>query len=82
MFFFFVFAFSIHGHGGHLGHTRTVNSTVLNTLSVCNPLKLKALQQTMFESINLTDLGQRSNNDLDLWHSCVIMYSLSQQLVI
>ena len=27
-----------------------------------------ALQQK-FESVNLSDLGQRSNNDLDLWYS-------------
>ena len=30
---------------------------------------LAAFQQTMFESINLSDLGRRSNNDLDLWYS-------------
>ena len=34
---------------------------------------LAALQQKMVESINLTDLWQRSNNDLDLWYSYVFM---------
>ena len=35
----------------------------------------------MFEIINLSDLGQRSNNDLDLRYSYVFMYSLSQLFV-
>ena len=39
---------------------------------------LATSQQKMFESINLSDLGQRSNNDLDLWYSYVFMNSLSQ----
>ena len=55
----------------------------LNKLSF--PLIIKALhaQQlwSMFESINLSDLGLRSNNDLDLWYSYVFMYSLSQLFV-
>ena len=34
----------------------------------------------MFERINLNDLGQRSNNDVDLWYSYVFMFSLSEQL--
>ena len=37
-----------------------------------------AALQPMFESINLSDLGHRSNNDIDLWYSSVFMYSLSQ----
>ena len=35
-----------------------------------------AAWEQMFESINLHDNGQRSNNDLDLWYSYVFMYSL------
>ena len=41
---------------------------------------LAALQQ-MFESIKLSDLGQRSNNDFDLLYSYVFMYWLSHVLV-
>ena len=41
-----------------------------------------ALQQQMFESINPSDLGQRSNNDLDLWYAYVFMYWLSQSKMI
>ena len=36
-----------------------------------------ASQQRMFESINLSDLGKRSNNNLDLWYSNVFMYSVN-----
>ena len=35
----------------------------------------------MFESITLSDIGQKSNNDLYLWYWYVFMYSLSQLLV-
>ena len=35
------------------------------------------LEQKMLKSRNLTDLGQRSNNDLDIWYSCGSVYSLS-----
>ena len=43
---------------------------------------LAALQQKMFERIYLSDLGQRSNNDLDLWCSYAFMYWVSQLLVV
>ena len=33
-------------------------------------------QQQMLESINLSDLGQKSNNDLDLWYTYVVIYSI------
>ena len=39
------------------------------------------LQQKMFESINLSDIGHRSNNNLDLKYSYVFMYSLNQVFV-
>ena len=40
-----------------------------------------ALQQKMFESINLSDLGITSKNDLDLWYSYVFMFLRSTYLV-
>ena len=35
----------------------------------------------MSESIFLSNLGERLNNDLDLWYSYVFMYTLSQLFV-
>ena len=35
----------------------------------------------MCKSINSSDLGQRSNNDLDLWYSYIIMYSLIKSTI-
>ena len=37
--------------------------------------------QQMFESINLSDLGHRSTNDLDLWYSYIFMNSNGQLFV-
>ena len=36
-------------------------------------LMCPAAWEHVFESIKLSDLGQGSNNDLDIWHSYVIV---------
>ena len=41
-------------------------TTHKRTIWNLSSMGLAALQQKMFESINLSDLGYRSNNDLDL----------------
>ena len=40
-----------------------------------------ALEKKMIESINLCNLGQRSNKALDTWYSYVFLYSLSRLYV-
>ena len=40
-----------------------------------------AASQQMFENMNLSDPGQKSNNDLDLSYLYVFMHSLSQLFV-
>ena len=42
-------------------------------------MDLAALQQ-LFECVNLSDLGQKSNNVLDLWYSYEFMFSLRRLL--
>ena len=77
--------FTIYRHGGHLGQwpgPGLFEQTFLLTIHRSSKwnlasMGLEALQQK-FESINLSDLGQRSNNDLDLWYSYAFMYSFSQ----
>ena len=48
----------------------------LQLIKALYEMGLAALKQ-MFESINLSDLGQRSNNGLDLMYSCTDLVNLA-----
>ena len=76
--------FTIYGHGGYIGH---VTWTIWTTLHFLTPWRLhikfwlqsaqRFLRKRSLKMLNMSDLGQRSLNDLDLWYSYMFMFSFS-----
>ena len=68
-------------HGNYLGHVTSIIWTIFfppdHKGSTGNLTLMCLAAWGMFDSMNLGDIGQSSNNDLDLWYSYVFMYSLS-----
>ena len=83
----FLFFFTIYGHSSHLGHmTRIIWIKFCSQFPLRLDMKFGSNGPSGFAAedvlmINLSDLWERSNNDLDLWYSYVVIYSLSQVFV-
>ena len=70
-------------HGDHIGHDYDLDSLNIflfqPTLKATYEILLQLAFEEMFEIVKLWQvLGQRSNNDLDLFYSQIFMNSLRQ----
>ena len=70
----------IYGHGGHLGHVRSIMSSGLHFLVPESSHKKSvqigkvASEKFWFECLYVHNLGPRSRNDLDLQYSHTFIY--------
>ena len=74
--------YHIYGHGGHLGHVRSIMSSDLLSLYLKAFIKnlvqigKEASEKIRFEFLYVHNLGPRSRNDLDLQYSHTFIYSI------